>query len=246
MDLLVNFLDKGKNNYANSGIFYAWFLAPRTKYCLVIDDFGVISAERTFKGYSKEHGMTKLNEIISLSEGKTYSERFSIDWTELIEGIKIPHQKPGCLDCKNELICGEFIKKSKLSFFNCEMERARETFLDQTVQRKTYSIDVSMLKKPAIDCYQMLPHYIGENKPRQNNNDFESAKEVLLEADKRLVEKRLFERILIEMESMAYTKYENRPENKENFIYGFKRIKTDKVDKYFLIGCDSNELYEND
>ena len=43
----------GKNDYTNSGIFCAWFLAPMIKYCLLIDDFGVISAEKTFKGYNK-------------------------------------------------------------------------------------------------------------------------------------------------------------------------------------------------
>ena len=45
----------------------------------MIDDYGVISAERTFDGYSKEHRMSKLSEHISLSEGETISDRFSID-----------------------------------------------------------------------------------------------------------------------------------------------------------------------
>ena len=61
-----------KIDYGNSGIFYAWFLVPKTKYCLVIDDFGVISARRTFKGYSEEHRLIKLNEFISLSEGNNF------------------------------------------------------------------------------------------------------------------------------------------------------------------------------
>ena len=64
-------LGLGKNDYGDSGIFYAWFLAPKIKYCLVIDDYGIISAKRTFKGYSEEHRMIKLDEYISLSEGKT-------------------------------------------------------------------------------------------------------------------------------------------------------------------------------
>ena len=59
----------GKNDFGDSGLFYAWFLAPKIKYCLVIDDFGIISAKRTFKGYSKEHRLIKLEEYISLSEG---------------------------------------------------------------------------------------------------------------------------------------------------------------------------------
>ena len=54
-------LGLGKNDYGASGIFYAWFLAPKIKYRLVIDDFGVISAKRTFKGHSEEHRMIKLD-----------------------------------------------------------------------------------------------------------------------------------------------------------------------------------------
>ena len=71
--------DLGKNDYGNSGIFYAWFLAPKIKYCLVMDDFGVTLAKRISKGYSEEHKLIKLNEYISLSEGKTICGRFSID-----------------------------------------------------------------------------------------------------------------------------------------------------------------------
>ena len=48
------------------------------------------------------------------------------------------------------------------------------------------------------------------------------------------------------MESKSFLKNEENPENKEIFVYGFKHIKTDKVDNFFLIGCESDELYEND
>ena len=48
-----------KNDYGDSGIFYAWFLAPKIKYCLVIHEFGIISAKRTFKVYSEEHRLIK-------------------------------------------------------------------------------------------------------------------------------------------------------------------------------------------
>ena len=43
------------------------------KYCLVIDDFDVLLAEKTFKGHREEQRIIKLNEFISLSEaeGKT-------------------------------------------------------------------------------------------------------------------------------------------------------------------------------
>ena len=86
-------LGLSKNDYVNSGISYAWFLSPKIKYCLVIDDFDGILAKRTFKSYSEEHRMIKLDEYISLSEARSVSGRFSIDWTKTFEGIRIPHRK---------------------------------------------------------------------------------------------------------------------------------------------------------
>ena len=240
-------LGLGKNDYGDSGIFYAWFLSPKIKYCLVIDDFGIISAKRTFKGYSEEHRMIKLEEYISLAEGKTVSGRFSIDWTKTFEGIKIPHRKQDCSECDNRKICSDCIIKPKKNCFNCEMEKSCKSCLDLISQKKTYSTEINMVKrKPPNDYHQMLPHYVGKYEPKKNNIDFESAKEILVKEVYRMVEKRRFERINDIMEYKSYIKYEDIPENKEIFIYGFKRVKTDKIDNHILIGCGSDELFEND
>ena len=48
------------------------------------------------------------------------------------------------------------------------------------------------------------------------------------------------------MDCKSYTKNEDIPENKEIFIYSFKHVKTDKVNNYILITCESDELHEND
>ena len=56
-----------------------------------------------------------------------------------------------------------------------------------------------------------------------------------------MVVKRRFERIQNAKDSMAYTKYEDIPENKEIFVYGFKHFKTDKADNYIIIGCKSDK-----
>ena len=140
-------LGLGKKDYGNSGTFYAWFLAPKIKFCLVIDDFGIVSAKTTFDGYCEEHRMIKLNEYISLSEGKTVSGRFSIDWTKTIEGIKIPHRKQDCSECDNTKTCSDCTIKTKMNCFNCEIERSREICLNIISQKKTYSTDINMLKK---------------------------------------------------------------------------------------------------
>ena len=240
-------LGLGKNDYGDSGIFYAWFLAPKIKYCLVIDDFGIISAKRTFKGYSEEHRMIKLEEYISLSEGKTVSGRFSIDWTKTFEGIKIPHRKQDCSDCDNKKFCSECLLERKMNGFNCEMEKACKSCLDLISQKKTYSTDINMLKrKPPNEQHQMLPHYVGKYEVKQNNIDFESAKEVLMKEDDKMVEKRRFERINNMISYKSYINYEDISENKEIFIYGFKHVKTDKIVNYILIGCEADELFEND
>ena len=158
----------GKNDYGDSGIFYAWFLAPKIKYCLVINDFGIISAKRTFKGYSEEHRLIKLNEYVSLSEGKTVSGRFSIDWTKTFEGIKMPHRKQDFADCDNKRKCSDCVIKPKMNCFNCEMERACKTCLDLISQKKTYSTDINTLKKNLliniIKCFLITKVYLNLNK----------------------------------------------------------------------------------
>ena len=240
-------LGLGKNDYGNSGIFYAWFLAPKIKYCLVIDDFGIISAKRTFKGYSEEHRMIKLDDYISLSEGKTVSGRFSIDWTKTFEGIKIPHRKQDCSECDNTKICSDCIVKSKMNCFNCEMKKACKACLDLISQKKTYSTDINTLKrKLANEKHQMLPYYEGVYEPRHINIDFEYAKDILMKEDYKMVEQRRIERINVMITYKSYIKYEDIPENKEIFVYGYKHIKTDKIDNYILIGCETDELFEND
>ena len=193
-------LGLGKNDYDDSGMFYVWFLVPKIKYCLVIYDFGIISAKRTFKVYSEEYRMIKLDEYISLSEGKTVSGRFSIDWTKTFEGIKIPHRKQGCSDCENEKNCSDCIIKPKMNCFNCEMKKSCKTCLDLISQKKTYSTNIILLKRKAPnEKHQMLPYYIGEYEPKQNNIDFETAKEILMKEDNKMVIQRRFERIINKM-----------------------------------------------
>ena len=40
---------QGKNDYKDGGVFYGLFLAPKIKYCLTINEYGVIDKKKTFK-----------------------------------------------------------------------------------------------------------------------------------------------------------------------------------------------------
>ena len=127
------------------------------------------------------------------------------------------------------------------------MERSCKSCLDLSSQRKTYSTDLNTLKrKPPNEKHEMLRFYKGEYDPKQNNIDFESAKDILMKEDDKMIIKRRFERIRNMMDYKSYTKNEVLPENKEIFVYSFKHVKTNKVNNYILIASESDELHEND
>ena len=62
-------LGKGKNDYGNGGIIYGLFLAPKIKYCLVLDDDYMLKEKKTFKGYTK--GKMRVEDYIKLEAGIT-------------------------------------------------------------------------------------------------------------------------------------------------------------------------------
>ena len=89
------------------------------------------------------------------------------------------------MECKNELICSTCVKKRKINCFICEVERPCSKCLDLITQKKKYATDFNMLKrKPANECYQMLPFYIDEYERKKNKIDFETTEEVLIEVKK--------------------------------------------------------------
>ena len=93
----------------------------------------------------------------------------------------------------------------------------------------------------------MLPYYTGEYDPKQNNIDFESAKDSLMKEDNKMLIQRRFERIInMMLDFKWYIKYEDIPGNKEIIIYSFKPVQTNKVENYILIASESDELHEND
>ena len=49
---LVERLCQVKVDYKTGGIFYGLFLAPKIKFCLTIDDYGIIQEHKTFKGFN--------------------------------------------------------------------------------------------------------------------------------------------------------------------------------------------------
>ena len=103
-----------------------------------------------------------------------------------------------------------------------------------------------LIRKRANECFQMLPYSIGKHEPKQKNIDFEPAREISSKEVDKMVVKRRFERLYVFMEVNSYTIYEELREDKGMFNYGFKHIKTNKVDSYIRVRCESDEFCETD
>ena len=77
-----------------------------------------------------------------------------------------------------------------------------------------------MLKRNHANEYHQMPPFIeGKSDSRQNNFNFESARETLTKEDDKLVVKRRFERINNLMECKSYIQNKDISENKEMFVY---------------------------
>ena len=61
--------------------------------------------------------------------------------------------------------------------------------------------------------------YVGKNTPKTNNKAFEDAKEVIITAEKPMIENRRFERRNVLIACKSYNKNEDIPENKEFFLW---------------------------
>ena len=75
-NLVIKNLCQGKNDYKTGGIFYGFFLAPKIKNSLTINDFGVIQQHMTFKGFIDSKRLLDRFEYFDMLEGKKRSAMF--------------------------------------------------------------------------------------------------------------------------------------------------------------------------
>ena len=65
-------LFQSKNDYGESaGIVYGLFLAPKGKYCIVINENGILSQKTTFKGFNQNIKNVTFKDFLNLDQGKT-------------------------------------------------------------------------------------------------------------------------------------------------------------------------------
>ena len=118
------------------------FLAPKIKYCLTINDYGVIDEHKTFKGFSNVSNNFDRKEYFQMFEGDKLIAKVPLSWKKSInQGVTIPYKVTNCNKCAKGILCD-----------GC----------DKLVnQNKEFSANLYELKRqPPNEIGHMLPKYI--------------------------------------------------------------------------------------
>ena len=75
---------QGKNDYKDGVIFYALFLAPKIKYCLTINKYGVIDEHKTFKGFTNVSNNLDRKEYFKMFGGDKLVSKVPLSWKKII------------------------------------------------------------------------------------------------------------------------------------------------------------------
>ena len=69
-------LCQGKYNLQSGSIFYGLYLAPKIKYVLTINEYGLIQENKTFKGFNNSKRLLERSQYFKMIEGKTNLHRY--------------------------------------------------------------------------------------------------------------------------------------------------------------------------
>ena len=135
-------LCQGKNDYKTGGTFYALFLAPKIKYCLTIDDYGIIKEHKTFKGFNDSKRLLDRSQYFNMIKGEKISAMLPRTWKKSFDnGIIIPAKMRFCNECNVKKVCNK-----------CN---------NQINENKEFEANLNELKRhPPNEFGHMLPYYI--------------------------------------------------------------------------------------
>ena len=100
------------------------FLAPKVKYCVVIDENGILSQKTTFKGFNQNTNNITFKNFLDLEQGKTLKNISKLKWKRKLAGIEIRHRKVDCENCDETKKCVGCVIKPEMNCFNCEKSKS--------------------------------------------------------------------------------------------------------------------------
>ena len=135
-------LCQGKNDYETGGIFYGLYLAPKIKFCLTIDEYGIIQKHKTFKGFNDSKRLLDRSQYFKMIEGEKKSAMLPKSWKKSFDsGIITPTKMRFCNECNDNKMC-----------IKC---------INQINENKEFEANLNELKRKAPNKFgYMLPYYI--------------------------------------------------------------------------------------
>ena len=75
---------QGKNDYKDGGVWYALFLAPKMKYCLIINKYGIIDEKKCFKRFTNVSDHLNRKEYFKTADGDYLIAKVPLSWKKLL------------------------------------------------------------------------------------------------------------------------------------------------------------------
>ena len=99
---------QSKNDYKDGGTWYGLFLAPKTKYFLKMNNFGIIDEQKMFKGSTNVSDNLDRKEYFSMADGGKLIAKVPLIWKKSFsQGVVIPPKMRNCDKCDKDLLCDE-------------------------------------------------------------------------------------------------------------------------------------------
>ena len=126
-NLVVERLCRGKNDYKTGGIFYGLFLAPKIKYCLTINDYGIIQEPKTFKGFNDSKRLLDRSQYFKMIEGKKITAILPRSWKKSFNsGVIIPEKMSCCNERNDRKVCNiSNIQNNEIKVFEANLNEIK-------------------------------------------------------------------------------------------------------------------------
>ena len=80
------------------------FLAPKIKYCLTINKYGVFDEHKTFKGFTNVSDKLDRKEYFKMADGDKLVAKVPLSWkNSFSQGVVIPHKMRNCTKCMKDI-----------------------------------------------------------------------------------------------------------------------------------------------
>ena len=81
------------------------FLAPKIKYCLTIDEYGIVHETKTFKRFNDSKMLLDRSHYFTMIDGKKILAMLPRHWKKTFNsGVIIPTKMRFCIECNDKRI----------------------------------------------------------------------------------------------------------------------------------------------